>query len=312
MPYPIDERRKELLAFLKARGEEYARYYRGRGALAPLRRLIRYPDKFIVRVLSKSRVLSLNTMLRAKTFWGQDLWVLARDKNAAPLYYFGVLPSYERKLTSFFITHIEPNDFFYDIGASYGFYTVLAEALITNGEIHSFEPLPSVFHCLWKTTEKSHRNVRIHNLAFSNTSGLTTFYDGFSQGEHSGASTMVEKVVARHPERYRRIHIEAVRLDDFVKGSTPPTIIKLDVEGGEAAVLEGGEHVIRTQMPCVVMEIWGGKSWDSISYHAVKMLIGWGYAPYLIDEDGNAHKVNESQLKEEVDRVKYDNVVFMR
>lgn len=42
------------------------------------------------------------------------------------------------------------------------------------------------------------------------------------------------------------------------------------------------------------------------------MLIGWGYAPYLIDEDGNAHKVNESQLKEEVDRVKYDNVVFMR
>ena len=62
----------------------------------------------------------------------------------------------ETRLTKFLIKNTNREDVFFDIGANFGFFTVLARAMLgddpINGtpQIYAFEPTPSIFKILSK------------------------------------------------------------------------------------------------------------------------------------------------------------------
>src|ERR1700730_16106652 len=51
------------------------------------------------------------------------------------------------------------------------------------------------------------------------------------------------------------IEVETVTLDSFGRKHALPSIIKIDVEGAEAAVLRGSEEIFRSAKPVVICEI---------------------------------------------------------
>jgi hypothetical protein len=52
--------------------------------------------------------------------------------------------------------------------------------------------------------------------------------------------------------------VHAVALDDLVRnGERPPHIVKIDVEGGEADVLEGAAEVLRLARPLIFVATHG-------------------------------------------------------
>ena len=50
------------------------------------------------------------------------------------------------------------------------------------------------------------------------------------------------------------VSVKSVSLDNLVKTSTPPNVIKIDVEGAEHFVIAGAKQMIQDHQPIVVME----------------------------------------------------------
>lgn len=124
---------------------------------------------------------------------------------------------------------LRPGDLFLDIGANVGSYTVLASG-VCRARTWAFEPDPT-------TVLSLERNVRINALdglvtvqpmALADFDGkvpFTTGRDTTNQVAAAGTVSATQSVPAR-------------RLDSLIEGHHP-AMIKLDVEGYEAAVLKG-------------------------------------------------------------------------
>jgi FkbM family methyltransferase len=213
----------------------------------------------------------------------------------------------EYKLTKFFIKNLKETDIFYDIGASYGFYTYLASEFCQ--EIHSFEPIPHVFKNLVRNLKDS-PNVFLNNRAISNKAGLVPFY---VIAGSSGSSTMLE-IEGEPKRRNNKIEVNAITLDDYIKNhSFKPTIIKLDVEGVETRVIGGGKEFFKNNSPLISMEIWKKAGGGEISRKAVEKLRHLGYKSYYLNLDGEIEKI-EGDLTERVaqDDLPFDNYIFLK
>jgi len=51
------------------------------------------------------------------------------------------------------------------------------------------------------------------------------------------------------------IDVEAITLDDFSHSHASPDLIKIDVEGAEAAVLRGSEQIFKAKSPLLICEV---------------------------------------------------------
>ena len=112
-----------------------------------------------------------------KTFWGRSMEVYLADRMSSGLYFFGVLHGEELKIVKFLIKNFKENDNFYDIGANYGFYTLLAQEFIIKVEIHAFEPLPKIFEILEKNAQiKKFKNTFLNQIALYDKNGEIEFY----------------------------------------------------------------------------------------------------------------------------------------
>src|SRR5690606_25077465 len=82
----------------------------------------------------------------------------------------------EIRLTKFLINNIEPSWISFDIGAHYGFYSLLLAELAPQGKVYAFEPAPANYKLLRKNVSET-ANIELNNLAVSDTSGEIAFYE---------------------------------------------------------------------------------------------------------------------------------------
>lgn len=132
-----------------------------------------------------------------------------------------------------------------DVGAHSGSVLRSMVRLAPRGVHHAFEPLPS--HA--ERIRNEFPTVSVHQVAVSDTSGEATFFHVRNNPALSGL-------------RRRRfeesavdcLSVTQVRLDDVLPEGYRPDLIKVDVEGGELAVLVGAERTLRSSRPIVVFE----------------------------------------------------------
>jgi FkbM family methyltransferase len=143
----------------------------------------------------------------------------------------------------------------WDIGAHIGYASLMFAALVgEKGRVIAFEP--SVFN-LKRMKEHLERNsllaqrIQIMSVAVSNEEREFEFVvsadvdGGMSSGSHLDASFAPLEESAY--DCFRRIRVPGVTLDAALdRGDIPPAnILKIDVEGAESFVLEGGLNFIR-------------------------------------------------------------------
>jgi len=239
-----------------------------------------------------------------KTFWGARMVVPLSDGDATGVAFFGILAGPEYKLVQYLIRSLPRDAVFYDIGANHGFYTLLARDLAESGEVHAFEPLPNTFSYLARNT----KGAVLNNAALAEQSGAVLMFDMTGAG-HSGGST-IESVVGERMGGAARVSVTATTLDEYCVTHTPPTIMKIDVEGGEHRVLEGARSTIQQHAPIIAMEVWGGEKGKTFSAPALEKLEGLGYAGYHIQEDGTLSAAH-SPL-DFIGIPEADNLIFMK
>lgn len=239
-------------------------------------------------------------------FWGGRMRLpYSDDADFVTFYLAGVPGGPEYKLVRWLIRTLKSGDVFYDAGANYGFYTMLAAEFA--GEIHAFEPLPEIHAWLAKNAPAA---ATIVDAALWDRTGTATLYrhrlsDAFG--------TLEAEVADFDPTRGpARAEVRCTTLDEYARAHHPPTVIKIDVEGGEKRLIAGGLETLRKARPAIAMEVWGGKGGERFSLPAARSLFGLGYAAQRIDENGSLSPLSSAELPSFLAGIAiWDNLVFL-
>jgi FkbM family methyltransferase len=273
----------------------------GPGFLNKIKRIIFAPEIYIPYLLWKLGFkLNYGKVEKRKLYWGREIEMKILDIDS---YFFGKFLLPLDNLTKFFIKNFKENDVFYDIGASYGFYTYLALEFCK--EVHSFEPIPYIFESL-KNNLKNLNNVFLNNVAVAYQDGFIDFYIDHSQPV---SSSIFKDLI----HRGKAIKVPTISLESYLKNHNKPTLIKLDVEGSENLIITGSLNFFKNDNPIIAMEVFTGELGERFSLKAINILKDLGYQPYFIDDDGEIHKVNGNLIKfiESKNKV-LDNCVFIK
>jgi FkbM family methyltransferase len=180
------------------------------------------------------------------------------------------LGSYEYKKRIIFENTVRPGNIVFDIGAHVGFYTVLASVLTgPTGKVYAFEPLPRNLEYLREHLRLNHIvNVEVIDAAVSDSCDTASFKEG------SYPST-------GHVDEEGELLVKTVSLDWLIeKGEISiPDQIKIDVEGGELAVLRGGKLLLEHSHPIVFLATHG----QVIHQRCCELLSSLGYRFQAID-----------------------------
>jgi FkbM family methyltransferase len=118
-----------------------------------------------------------------------------------------------------------------DAGANIGMATLFFKVIFPAATIEAFEPSPASFRLLERNVAANGlAGVRLHNAALAGTAGVTSFYVETADETSLIASTRPGRGARQ------RIEVEAVTLSSQIESEVD--LLKLDVEGSEAEVLE--------------------------------------------------------------------------
>jgi FkbM family methyltransferase len=136
----------------------------------------------------------------------------------------------------------------YDVGAQVGFMSLLAGRLAgPEGAVHAFEPDAANFAQLTEhLAANAAANVHPHRAAVWSQSGTVAF---------TSDEIYPIRFTGRVEEGGGGEAVTAVSLDDFARRNRPPDLVKIDVEGGEEAVLAGAGRVLAEARPVVFCEV---------------------------------------------------------
>jgi FkbM family methyltransferase len=158
-------------------------------------------------------------------------------------------PSVQAALTDL----LQPGHVLYDVGANVGFLTLVGATLVgPAGAVCAFEPDLANAHLV---RENALRNGLSQVLVVARAVGAATGAAQLQLADYAGGHALVGS--GEPPDLRGLVPVEAVSLDDFVAqpGVRPPDVVKVDVEGGEAAVLDGMAAVLATTRPVLLIEL---------------------------------------------------------
>ena len=174
------------------------------------------------------------------------------------------LGTYEPALMEAIEHFVRSNLTMYDVGANIGYVSlVLAKAAGPSGQVVAFEPLPANL-------------VRLRaNMALNPEGGRVQVVGAAVGARAAEAAFMVHKsggmgklqaARGRQAEYEGSIPVEVIVLDEWTKdhGKAAPGLIKIDVEGGEAAVLEGLTGMLRSHRPTILIELHGPEATSAV------------------------------------------------
>jgi len=153
--------------------------------------------------------------------------------------------TYERREIDLVRMILRQGDTFLDIGAHFGLYSVVAAKQVgRGGRVIAFEPNPRNRLCLrLNALLNGQGQIETMPYALSNEVGETGFV-AVSQGAYSAFR------VAEAPGERSQIRVRQTTLDTVMEERNVGSVdlLKVDVEGAELLVLQGGERCL-TQAP---------------------------------------------------------------
>jgi FkbM family methyltransferase len=231
-----------------ARGMKLHESSRSRKLLAaPLR----MGSSILLRKLCAWRSKPLRTS--ARTFWGDTMELIYPDGVSIGIYQFGY---FEAGLTAIFLERVKPGMTVFDVGAHFGYFTLLSSHLVgEGGHVHSFEPTPATFEVL-RANVARRPNVTINPLAvFSHETTLSlTSYESLPSFNTVGRGNVADADQALL--KTTTFDVQATSLDHYVASTgARPDLIKLDAEGAEEQIFKGMERVMTEIRPLITLEV---------------------------------------------------------
>ena len=132
---------------------------------------------------------------------------------------------------------LSPTDVAIDAGANLGDFTLhLARR---GAKVHAFEPDPHP-HEVLSNRFSSYSNVVIHRAAVGTAAGVTELYRSAAFTDDPDLLSQSSSVIVTKPDldTSTAIPVDVVDFADFIANHGPIKLLKMDIEGAEAAVLQ--------------------------------------------------------------------------
>jgi FkbM family methyltransferase len=156
---------------------------------------------------------------------------------------------YDRRELELVLGHLRGADFV-DVGAHVGLYTVTA-AHGTRGRVLAIEPNPLArAQLLENVSLNGLRNVTVVPKAVADAPGRALLHVPATP-DPSFSSLEAGRFAEGDP-----VEVEVTTVDDEVaRAGLHPTVVKIDVEGGELRVVEGMKRTIAVYRPAILVEV---------------------------------------------------------
>lgn len=157
------------------------------------------------------------------------------------------LGTYEPWVQEAILRYCLPGAWMWDVGAFIGYHTLLMRRVAGPGHVIAIEPDPV------------NRSRLEQNLALNGAQDVAVL--PVAIGERPGVVGL--KRIASHPGQTKITAdlsggvVEVVTLDRLLEHRPPPGVVKMDVEGAEAAILAGAPRLLREVRPVWIVELHG-------------------------------------------------------
>jgi FkbM family methyltransferase len=177
----------------------------------------------------------------------------------------------------------QPGGLVVDVGANIGNHT-LYFSRVMGAQVAAFEPEPHNLVCLELNLRLNGVQQRVvsHRVALGAGPGAISLSMGIKDNFGSFSSTPAANPNSRPGEQPQATRVPVYALDDLLQrhhAGHPVSIIKIDVEGMELAVLQGAQQTIRLHRPVVACECFSKTEFARVEeflgplgYTAVAML----------------------------------------
>ena len=155
---------------------------------------------------------------------------------------------YEARFANFLTQALQPDDTFWDVGAHFGYYTLLASRNLSAGRCIAFEPNPDNRWFLEKHIHWNQlKNVTVLPFAIASTDAVRRFGGGGTGGGKLDGGDF---------------QVQTRTIDSLVQSDAypTPTFMKIDTEGAEVEVING--HVFAGRIGVVCIHTHGQKLHD--------------------------------------------------
>jgi FkbM family methyltransferase len=204
---------------------------------------------------------------------GEGLWIELNPRTAQ-----AVLEG-EPPVEKFLQEKLKPGMVFYDVGANYGFFSLIAARLVGDrGAIYAFEPVH-------KHADRMRANLRRNGFSRFTVTEAAVWREGgsvsFAVDDEAFAPDQRTSMIISDGAADYVTTVPAISLDDFVRGAPPPDLIKCDVEGAEVEVFRGAAQMLAAHHPTIVCEVHS----SYISSELRKLLASLGYTVRDLDRN---------------------------
>ena len=158
---------------------------------------------------------------------------------------------YGQSELNFFLWLANQEHIIYDIGANIGVYSVAFAS--TNAQVFAFEANPKNYSLLVQNTQ-NHSNIKTYHVAVGDRvqKVYCKDFDITEQGNYGAVDV----------QQTQGVEVDMIALDGLAIPS--PSLVKIDVEGSEFAVLKGLEQKIKENLPVIVYEAHETKQFAEI------------------------------------------------
>ena len=282
-----------------------------------VKRMLMHPFKYFIAILFRELVYKKTKREKeviCSTFFNSKMHILL--PSSTDIYLTGGKShSSEIRLAKFLIKYLNKNDIFIDVGAHYGYFSLLASKLVgKSGKVSAFEASPKSYKILQKNLSII-ENVELYNLAISDKNTNLTFfefpnlyseYNSLDINQYKNSNWFSKNTPTE-------IKIKSILLDVFFEEKKiNPTIIKIDVEGAEFKVINGLRKYLSKNSPFLVMEFLSKERGNEEHLNAEKLLKSFNYIPYLIDTHGETQKLKSISNHLKNMGLESDNIVFIK
>lgn len=157
-------------------------------------------------------------------------------------------------LTRLAARFVARGDQVWDLGANVGVFSFAAAS--QGGKVLAVEPDPFLAELLRRTSrlpENRELSVDVLSVAMSSRFDLATFAIA-KRGRASNSLLEVRSRITAGGMR-EQLTVPILTLDMLASVRPPPTFLKIDVEGAELGVLEGGRTLLEKHRPIIYIEV---------------------------------------------------------
>lgn len=141
-----------------------------------------------------------------------------------------------------------------DIGANIGYFTLLFSEIVgKDGRVYAFEPDPQNIPWLKRNVLKNQaNNVLIEPKAVGHNEGCGLLYQDLTT---TRTSSLLQESWSPDGKKRNAVEVQIVTLDGFCSNVDQVDMVKIDTEGFEKDVVDGGKQFFSELKPIVLIEI---------------------------------------------------------